>query len=72
MIILSTYKLSEQFIPLHNEELGLSVHVARMGKLGMHTEFWCGNLLGTAHLEDQGGAGRIPLSQRYVMRMESG
>jgi hypothetical protein len=34
-------------------------HVARMGRVELHTGFWWGNLTGRDHLEDTGIDGRI-------------
>jgi hypothetical protein len=38
-------------------------HVARMGRQGMQTQFWWGNLLKNCHLEGEKGSGRIALSR---------
>jgi len=41
-------------------------HVARMGRGGVYTGFWCGNLRERDHLEDPGLDGRIVL--RWISR----
>jgi len=36
-------------------------HVARVGRVGVHTEFWWENMKERDHLEDPGVGGRIIL-----------
>ena len=45
-----------------------AVHVARMGRREMHTEFWWGNLTDRDHLEDLGVDGKI--LRQNLPRME--